>query len=118
MSIFKKSLAFSLCLLVVSALSAFSSQTKQSLITAKSHMAFQADNRTKSTVVATDSVQIASEAKHPKNILSTKTPKPTGTPPVIPPPADPGATNMMIGLAILPVIVILFGFWLNRRRVF
>lgn len=56
--------------------------------------------------------------KAQKTLQPTKTPKPTSTPPVIPPPADPSATSVMIILAVFMVMVILFGFWLNRRRVF
>lgn len=70
----------------------------------------------------TDSLDNPNQSKAPekkqKNDQPTKAPKPTATPLVIPPPADPGASNAMVGLAIVSVIVILFGFWLNRQRVF
>jgi hypothetical protein len=48
----------------------------------------------------------------------TRTPKPTSTPPVIPPPASPASTGLMILLATLVMAVILGGIWINRRRVF
>jgi hypothetical protein len=48
----------------------------------------------------------------------TRTPRPTSTPPTIPPPQDPGATRMMVGFGVLIVIVILFGLWLNRKNAF
>lgn len=47
----------------------------------------------------------------------TKSPRPTPTPLTLPPPADPGRTNMMIGFGVLSVIVVILGIWLNRRRI-
>ena len=47
---------------------------------------------------------------------ATRTPRPTRTPVPIPPSADIGRTNAMIGLSILAVVVVIFGVWLNRRR--
>ncbi len=118
MTTFKKSFSISLCLLAVTVLSAFSFQSNQNSMKFQSQNAIQAIENATPTVIALESDQVVAQVKHQKNNVATKTPKPTGTPPVIPPPADPGASNMMIGLAILPVIVILFGFWLNRQRVF
>ena len=46
----------------------------------------------------------------------TKTPRPTITPPVIPPPGNPEQANLMILLAIFSVLVVLLGVWLNRRH--
>lgn len=48
----------------------------------------------------------------------TRTPRPTSTPPVIPPPPSPTSTGVMILLASLVMAVILGGIWINRRRVF
>jgi hypothetical protein len=47
----------------------------------------------------------------------TRTPRPTATPVIVPPPADPTSSNLMIILAGLIVLVILLGLWINRRRV-
>jgi len=46
----------------------------------------------------------------------TRTPGPTSTPLTIPPPQDPGTTQMMLAFGLLVVLVILFGVWLNRSR--
>jgi hypothetical protein len=46
----------------------------------------------------------------------TKPPRPTITPPIIPPPANPNQTNLMVGIIIFIVFVILFAVWLNRKR--
>jgi hypothetical protein len=115
---FKKSFSISLCFLAFVVLSAFTFQSTQNSTNLPFQNTFQASINATPTANALGSDQVVAQVKHQKNSLPTKTPKPTGTPPVIPPPADPGASNMMIGLAILPVIVILFGFWLNRQRVF
>lgn len=46
----------------------------------------------------------------------THTSRPTITPPAVPPPADPRHANMMILFAILAVMVVLIGVWINQRR--
>lgn len=100
-------------------LSAFSSQLDQKpLLTNRPITHFNVNFESTPTLIAIVSDQSTVIVKVQKNIQPTKTPKPTSTPPVIPPPADPGATSVMIILAVLMVMVILFGFWLNRRRVF
>jgi hypothetical protein len=50
-------------------------------------------------------------------IQATRTPRPTATPVIVPPPADPTSSNLMIVFAGLIVVVILLGVWINRRRV-
>ena len=45
----------------------------------------------------------------------TRTPRPTATPPDIPPPADPNQAKLMIFFSIVAVSIILIGVWLNRR---
>jgi cyanophycinase-like exopeptidase len=46
----------------------------------------------------------------------TRTPRPTATPPTIPPPSNPGATNVMVIFGTLIVIIIVIGIWMNRHR--
>lgn len=48
----------------------------------------------------------------------TNTPKPTSTPIPTPPPSDPSINNLMAIFGILIVVVIIFGIWVNWRRVF
>lgn len=45
-----------------------------------------------------------------------KTPRPTPTPLLIPPPSDPNTTNLMICFSIIMISAILFGLWINRRK--
>ena len=47
----------------------------------------------------------------------TRTPRPTATPPVIPPSADPAEMNLVVAFGVLSVIIVLVGVWINRRRV-
>ena len=47
---------------------------------------------------------------------ATRTPRPTNTPPVVPPAADPVRSNWMIVLAVMAVLVVLLGVWINWRR--
>ncbi len=118
MPTFKNLYVLSLLGLAVFSMSAFAQQANQKIIALPSHNSIQAVDNSTPTTVLLGAAQPTPTVKNHKNIQPTKTPKPTGTPPVIPPPADPGASNLMVGLAILSVIVILFGFWLNRQRVF
>lgn len=46
----------------------------------------------------------------------TKTPRPTITPPAIPPPQNVTQTNLMILFMILAVIIVVIGVWLNREK--
>jgi hypothetical protein len=48
----------------------------------------------------------------PKILLQT--PDPTPTIIAIYPPADPNWAKLMIGVAILSVVVVIIGMWLNR----
>lgn len=118
MPTFKKTFTLSLITLLLLSLSAFTNRANKSTIPPQSHNYFQAADNPKVTAVAQGSIQSSAPEKKQKINQPTKTPKPTGTPPVIPPPADPGASNIMVGLALVSVIIILFGFWLNRQRVF
>ena len=45
-----------------------------------------------------------------------KTPRPSPTPLLIPPPADEKTNRSIIGFGILSIIVVLFGLWLNRDK--
>lgn len=118
MRIFKKTFALSLIVFLLLSMSAFRIRANHSTVSPASHISILPEGKPQATAIADQSLQPVAPEKKPKNNLPTKTPKPTGTPPVIPPPADPGATNLMIGFALTSVIVILFGFWLNRQRVF
>ena len=51
-----------------------------------------------------------------KKVKPTRTPKPTITPPAIPPPQDDSQTNLMILFGVLTVIIIIIGVWINRGR--
>ena len=46
----------------------------------------------------------------------TRTPRPTITPPAIPPPQDVSQTNLMIVFVILAVVIVVVGIWINRER--
>jgi hypothetical protein len=46
-----------------------------------------------------------------------KPPRPTPTPLLIPPPANPATTNSIIGMSVIMISVILFGLWINRRKI-
>lgn len=48
-------------------------------------------------------------------IRNTPTPKPTQTPPVIPPPPEPGRMNLMVLITFLVILVILIGLAINAR---
>jgi hypothetical protein len=48
----------------------------------------------------------------------TRTPRPTPTPIPIPPPSNPNTTQMMVIFGIMVVLVVIFGLWLNRNRMF
>ena len=48
----------------------------------------------------------------------TRTPRPTPTPLVIPPPADPNSSNLIVLLGILSVLIVLVGVWLNRKQLY
>lgn len=50
--------------------------------------------------------------------VPTRTPRATATPPTIPPASDPDTSHIMVLVGALVVIVIVFGIWLNRSRVF
>jgi hypothetical protein len=60
---------------------------------------------------------ISPSATSTQRKVATRTPRPTKTPAVIPPPADPVRSNWMIAIAILAVIVVFIGLWINWRRV-
>jgi hypothetical protein len=45
-----------------------------------------------------------------------KTPKPTPTLLLIPPPANENISKSIIGFGILSIVVVLFGLWLNREK--
>jgi hypothetical protein len=49
-----------------------------------------------------------------KNLSPTRTPRPTSTPMVIPPSANPSTTTLMILVSLIAVIVVVVGVWLNR----
>lgn len=49
--------------------------------------------------------------------VATRTLRPTNTPPIVPPAADPVRSNWMILIAILAVCVVFIGVWINFRRV-
>ncbi|MEN6392216.1 MAG: hypothetical protein ABFD53_00180 [Anaerolineaceae bacterium] len=115
----KKIPIFAFCVSITFLLSAFSYQLDKSHSSnSRIYLNQAAENITPTATQNIDAIQPTSIIKNQKTPQPTKTPKPTFTPPTIPPPADPGAGNAMIGLAILTVSVILFGFWLNRRRIF
>jgi hypothetical protein len=46
----------------------------------------------------------------------TRPPRPTSTPPVIPPPTNPAKNNLMIWFGVFAVIVVSAGILLNRNR--
>jgi cyanophycinase len=48
---------------------------------------------------------------------ATRTLRPTNTPPVIPPAQDPIRSNWMVGVAILAVLVVIAGVWINWRKI-
>lgn len=48
----------------------------------------------------------------------TKRRKPTATPLEIPPPSDPGTSNLMVGFGVFIVVIILIGIGMNWRRLF
>ena len=50
------------------------------------------------------------------SIKPTRTPRPTITPPAIPPPQDVSQTNLMIVFVILAVVIVVIGIWINRER--
>lgn len=52
-----------------------------------------------------------------KGPTPTRIRKPTATPLTIPPPADPGTSNLMVFFGLLIAIVIIFGITLNYRRI-
>ena len=54
----------------------------------------------------------------PPTPVPTRTPRPTATPLTVPPPSDPSTTHLIAISGITVVVVIIFGLWLNRRRVF
>jgi hypothetical protein len=54
----------------------------------------------------------------PPTPAPTRTPRPTPTLLPLPPPSDPDTTQTMVIFGIFAVIVVLFGIFLNRRRVF
>ena len=49
-----------------------------------------------------------------EDVVPTDTPRPTRTPPPIPPQQDLTQTNLMILFVILAVVVIIVGVWINR----
>ena len=49
-------------------------------------------------------------------VKPTRTPRPTITPPVIPPPQSASQTNLMIIFVILAVLIVIVGVWINRER--
>jgi hypothetical protein len=57
-----------------------------------------------------DTIQSLNEKK------PTKTPKRTPPPLIIPPPADPKILNIITFLGVLLVVIILFGVWINRKK--
>jgi len=44
--------------------------------------------------------------------------RPTPTPLKIPPPADPRMSRLIIGFGIISVVIVIFGIWINRHKVF
>lgn len=118
MQIFKKTFFIWLISLSVLSLSASIKPINEKTYQQKSGNFYQVSDKPQKTASLDNPNQSKAPEKKQKNNQPTKTPKPTATPPVIPPPADPGASNAMVGLALVSVIVILFGFWLNRQRVF
>jgi hypothetical protein len=52
----------------------------------------------------------------PPTLTPTKTKRPTATPFPIPPPSDPVSLQWIVAFGVLIVVVILFGFLINRRR--
>lgn len=118
MPTFKKTFFLWLIALLLLSLSAFTNHANKTPLPLRSNNSFQPTEHPKATAIGDSSIQSVAAEKKQKNNQPTKTPKPTGTPPVIPPPADPGASNLLIGMALVAVIIILFGFWLNRQRVF
>jgi len=59
---------------------------------------------------------LATESPEDSQEKPTRTPKPTATPPTIPPPQNFSQTNLMILFVVLAVIVVIIGVWLNRER--
>lgn len=51
-----------------------------------------------------------------KQAEPTRTPRPTITPPAIPPPQNEAQSNIMILFMALAVLVVIIGLWLNRER--
>lgn len=66
-------------------------------------------NQSNQTTIATPTTENGKQIKQ-------KTPRPTPTPLLIPPPADPNTTNLMICFSLIMISVILFGLWINRRK--
>lgn len=48
----------------------------------------------------------------------SNTPRPTPTPLTVPPPSNPDTTYLMVFFGTLMVLVVIFGIWINRKRVF
>jgi len=66
----------------------------------------------------------ATQTPSPIEISPIKTPKPnspsrpTPTSVPVPPPSDPRTTQLMVLFGILIVTIVIFGIWLNRRKIF
>jgi len=51
-----------------------------------------------------------------ESVSNDQSQKPTPAPIAIPPPANPNWVNIMIGVALISVIIIIVGVWINRDR--
>jgi hypothetical protein len=61
--------------------------------------------------------KLAISVKIGTNEPKPKPPRATPTPLLIPPPANPATTNSIIGMSVIMICVILFGLWINRRKI-
>jgi cyanophycinase len=73
---------------------------------------------TPTMTLAPTATPIPTQTPLPPTPDPTRTPRPTPTPVVVPPASNPGTTHTLAISGVLVVLVIIFGLWLNRRRVF
>jgi len=51
-----------------------------------------------------------------KNPQQQKTPRPTATPLIIPPPTDIKTSRIIIFLGAIALLIVVFGVWINREK--
>ncbi len=68
------------------------------------------------TVTSSPSPTLPTTEEPSIEVTTTKTPRSTSTPPVIPPSANPHSANIMIAISLLLAVIVFLGAWLNRQR--